>query len=343
MSTVSIVKVEREEGELKGKVFEAVKRSMELSDWRRHIHRGKDLFIKFSMPWCDFLLPGMCTTPWALEAVVEVVQNHVADIYLIEGIAAAKQSFRKGCRINQYDRVAERYGKMRLRNVGLEPMVEVKVPEARLSSIRLPKSVLEVGNYISVSPMKTHSVTGFTGALKNQFGVSHHKRILYHICLDEVIATINREIKPNFAVIDGTVSLEGQGPANGESIERDLILSSPDLVAVDAVACRTMGINPEKIGHITTSQRRGVGNMKAEVVGERAEDHVHRFKPATPQGYAELMFWVRRQPVLGNFVFNYLWNLGTYAVKVYRDLWYIYKGRPDVREFLERSSYREWQ
>jgi len=285
----------------------AVRLAMVKADWRRHIQPKLPTYIKFNMCWCDFLLPGMCTSPAVLQAVIDVIKDHVGPIYLIEGVAAAHQNFKKGCRINGYDL---------LKNCKFQVISEdhFRFTEFSLDDVPFPiklptwlVSCRNSHNYISIAPVKTHSVTGFTGVMKNSFGVSHYKRVLYHFYLEKVIQGINELIQPCFGILDGTVVLEGNGPANGNSRELDLIVASHDLEALD--------------------------NYGRQLIAD--------FEPAKPQKYAELMFWLMKHQVTCKVLFDWLWPLGAFGVKIIRNYWYWSEGEREVKRFLETSKYRE--
>ena len=53
-----------------------------------------------------------------------------------------------------------------------------------------------------------------------------------------------------FSVIDGIIAGEGQGPFCSTSKNANTLIAVEDLLAVDAVAVRYMGFDPEKIRHL---------------------------------------------------------------------------------------------
>jgi len=314
---------------------------MEEAEWKKHINPDLVTYIKFNMPWCDFLLPGMCANPAVLEGVVETVKDYVDDIYLIEGIAAARQSFKKGCEINRYTDIVNKATKsIHLLNVGIEKMQEVSIDGVPFP-IKIPKILLkEDKNYISVSPIKTHSIAKYSGVLKNSFGVTHHKRVLYHFHLDKVIAGVNKAINPNFGVLDGTVGLEGNGPANGRPIKLNRILCSGDLVALDFVGCRTAHINPFEVPNIIECEK--VFEKNVQSIKIRGPLVRKEFEPAKPQKYAQLMFWLMRHGITRKIMFDWLWWLGTWGVKQIRNFWYWRQGKKYVNNFFyAHPKYKE--
>ena len=75
--------------------------------------------------------------------------------------------------------------------------------------------------------------TVITGALKNQWGCLSKMRHEYHLVLDDALADINSVCRPRFAIMDGTIGLEGNGPKSGFPKVADRVLASADPVALD--------------------------------------------------------------------------------------------------------------
>jgi len=61
---------------------------------------------------------------------------------------------------------------------------------------------------------------------------------------------INAAVRPDFAIVDGIVGMEGNGPIQGVSKSAGVLIAGDDPVAVDATCARVMGLVPERINHI---------------------------------------------------------------------------------------------
>lgn len=342
-SVVGIAKVEESSRNTKEEVYSAVKRAMEYAGWKNYIKKNEETLLKVNMCWADYLLPGMCTSPWVLGAVIEVIQDYVGKIYIGEGLAAAFQSFKRGAKINRWDRVCREYG-VRLVDLSKDEYVDVDLAELGIPfPVVISKKCLDVPNLITLPLMKTHSVVGFTGALKNQFGISFGKRIKYHLHLDQVIAGINKTVKPNFAVMDATIGMEGNGPADGIPKEKNLVLASGDLVALDATACRIMRINPESIGYIKLAGEIGLGTLNPEIAGDATVGEVSEmFVPAKPRGvYEKGMLPLLENPYLRKIAYDFLWIPGRLTIKLLRNFWYLKEGRKYKNKIMKDSRYAE--
>ena len=154
----------------------------------------------------------------------------------------------------------------------------------RLFSIA--RGVTEAGALVNLPRLKTHGLTTMTGALKNTFGViPGGRKGEYHITHPDVesfsrmIADLNGAVRSSLVVMDAIMAMEGNGPASGRLRPVGLIIASADPVAVDAVGCRIMGIDPRAIAHIRMAEEAGLGNaqpQQVEIVGETLDDFICR-------------------------------------------------------------------
>jgi uncharacterized protein (DUF362 family) len=81
---------------------------------------------------------------------------------------------------------------------------------------------------------------------------------------------------PRFNIVDGIVGMEGYGPIQGEAKHSGVVVLGSDPVAVDATCARLMGLDPEKITHLSRS-----GEFLGNVHGERIEqvgEEISRFR-----------------------------------------------------------------
>ncbi|MGD0906284.1 MAG: DUF362 domain-containing protein [Candidatus Acidiferrales bacterium] len=141
-------------------------------------------------------------------------------------------------------------------NVDDVERVSLKTRASRLRELYLPKTVLGVDFLVSLPKMKTHHWAGVTLSLKNMFGVvpgscyGWPKNILHWAGIDRAILDINAAVKPDFAIVDGIVGMEGNGPIQGLAKFCGVLVLGDDPVAVDATCARIMGLLPEKINYI---------------------------------------------------------------------------------------------
>jgi len=134
--------------------------------------------------------------------------------------------------------------------------VTLASPVSRLRSIYLPRTALEADLLVSMPKMKTHHWVGATLSMKNFFGLmpgavyGWPKNILHWAGIDECIVDLHRVFPRHFAIVDGIVGMDGNGPIQGKPKPAGVIVAGADLVAVDATCCRIMRIDPSRIGYL---------------------------------------------------------------------------------------------
>jgi uncharacterized protein (DUF362 family) len=159
----------------------------------------------------------------------------------------------------------------------------VPTPLEPAGEIGLPRPLLEADVFITLPVLKTHALTYFTGAVKNQWGcLPQYDRILFHRHLDALLASLHRRLRPKLAIMDGIIAMEGRGPANGKPRRIDVILASQDSVALDATAMRLIGLDAYRSHHVVLTAEQGLGKIAVpdiEVDGD-FERYATRFEPA---------------------------------------------------------------
>lgn len=109
---------------------------------------------------------------------------------------------------------------------------------------------------VSLPKMKTHHWAGATLSMKNFFGLvpgsiyGWPKNLLHYNGIDNSIVALNRRFRNTFAIVDGIVGMEGNGPIQGQPKPLGALVFGSDLLAVDATCCRLMGIDPSRIDYL---------------------------------------------------------------------------------------------
>ncbi len=152
-------------------------------------------------------------------------------------------------------------------NVDEIARVDLEKPRSRLRELYLPRTVLDCDLLVSLPKMKTHHWVGATLSMKNLFGIvpggvyGWPKNILHWAGIPHCIADLHRLFSgPNadragrpalFAIVDGILGMEGNGPIQGTPKPAGVLVAGRDLVAVDAVCCRIMRIEPRRIPYLS--------------------------------------------------------------------------------------------
>ncbi len=137
--------------------------------------------------------------------------------------------------------------------------VALKTRASTLKKLYLPATVLGADLVVSMPKLKTHHWAGVTLSLKNMFGIvpgscyGWPKNILHWAGITKSILDINSAVRPHFAIVDGIVGMEGNGPTQGSPKPCGLLVLGDDPVAVDATCARLMGLIPERIDYLRSA------------------------------------------------------------------------------------------
>ncbi len=154
--------------------------------------------------------------------------------------------------------------------------VELVNPVSRHKSLYLPHTVLGCDLLVSLPKMKTHHWAVATLSMKNFFGIvpgsvyGWPKNVLHWAGIHESIADIARHVPPTFALVDGVVGMEGNGPIQGTPKNAGVLVAGRDLAAVDATCCRLMQIDPLQVTYLTLSRDAGqLTESATQQIGEQ--------------------------------------------------------------------------
>ena len=155
-------------------------------------------------------------------------------------------------------------------------LVPTRTHASRLKELYLPRTVLEADFVVSMPKLKTHHWAGVTLSLKNMFGIvpgncyGWPKNALHWAGLTRSILDINSTVRPDFAIVDGIVGMEGNGPTQGDAKPCGLLVAGDDPVAVDATCARIMGLVPERIDYLAHAGLL-LGHLKRENIRQLGE------------------------------------------------------------------------
>jgi uncharacterized protein (DUF362 family) len=162
-------------------------------------------------------------------------------------------------------------------NVDDVDRVPLKTRASRLKELYLPRTALGVDYLVSIPKIKTHHWAGVTLSLKNMFGIvpgscyGWPKNVLHWAGIDRAILDINAAARPDFAIVDGIMGMEGNGPIQGTPKSCGVLVLGSDPVAVDATCCRVMGLMPERVKYLSAAGTL-LGHLKADKIQQLGEN-----------------------------------------------------------------------
>lgn len=258
------------------KIYPAIERVLELAGGIRDIIRpGSKVFVKINhLPPPSISERGIITHPVFAEAVIDYLKQTGADITVGDDIESGEVD---GFDISGFREMCNRAG-VRLVNLRERGFTEVSCQGVVLKKAYVSTVALEADMIVNLPKLKTHSLTLFTGGIKNLYGtIPGGLRSRYHglyrdrnmFC--QMLIDIFSVITPQLNIMDGIVAMEGEGPAAGTLRNVGIILASRDTVALDAVASGVIGLDPMEVFTTRFAHERGLGNgdmSRIEICGE---------------------------------------------------------------------------
>lgn len=235
--------------------------------------------LNLNSPYREHIERGANTSLGLIAAVCRVLQQRTSSIVVGDSDGTRFSADDVASAIG-LDRLTSDLG-VKLVNFSRQPTRPVDHP--LLDGFELPEMILEADVLITLPVLKTHALTVFTGAVKNQWGcIPRYDRILLHKHLDLLLADINQILHPRLAIMDAITAMDGRGPCNGNPRRLDLLIGSKDVVGLDATAMRLVGLDPYCARHIVLAHQIGLGEIddgKIEIDGE-FDKHKTQFKGA---------------------------------------------------------------
>jgi uncharacterized protein (DUF362 family) len=284
------------------------------------VHPGESVFIKPNMvtlPWAHqgrnpFKL-GECAKPEVIITVAEqCLKAGASEVIIGDGSQMPRFDWKYATyldsstnMVEECERLNSRYkGQVRLSCLEVDTPRWIEVPtDISLKKVAVSSLVTEADRIISIPVIKTHMWAKLSLSLKNFIGITPLKRYGWKNKPDydrvdlhrndytpeamaQLYIDITSAIKPDLAVIDGSICVEGNGPSvdNGLGITVDmkdrlgswLVIASTDLAAADATAARIINHDISYVDQILPIARKknlGVTNLESiEMKGEKLDD-----------------------------------------------------------------------
>jgi len=267
------------------------------------VNPGETVFIKPNMvtlPWANLgrnpFIIGECTKPEIVIAIAEeCLRAGAGEVIVGDASQVPRFSWEQATTLDG--------------STSLAAEAEEVPSSTSLGKIAVSSLVARADRVISVPVLKTHSWAQLTLSLKNFVGVTPLaryganpegaiSRIVLHTAsegIEQVFLDIVGALRPDLAVIDASICVEGNGPSVGDeggvTVDmRDrlgswLLLASTDLVAADATAARVINQDVSGVRQLRMAFEQGLGEVREdsiEMVGERLSDLRVDWIPAEP-------------------------------------------------------------
>ena len=113
---------------------------------------------------------------------------------------------------------------------------------------------------------KTHGMMTLTFCVKNLFGlVNGGDRLAWHLAVGrdydkfaDMLLDLYLVVRPAFNLLDAVTCMEGNGPGAGTPADRHFIAGGTDALALDNVAAKVLGVDPDTLPLIKRAKARGL-------------------------------------------------------------------------------------
>jgi len=276
MSKVVLIKCESYEYDL---VKDSIERGLSLlGGISQFVKKGEKILVKPNILVGDAPEKCVTTNPAVFKAVAEILID--AGVNLSYGDSPAIGNTLKAAKKAGLSQVADELDiKLADFKTGIEVFFDKGIQNKKFT---IAKAIFDNDGVISLPKLKTHGLEKFTGAIKNQFGCipgvlkgEFHLRLPDANDFAKMLVDLNTFISPRLYIMDGIYGMEGNGPRGGNPKRMNILLFSSDPVALDAIVCRLIKLNPEYVPTTKYGMQAGLGTYleeKIDLLGDGYEN-----------------------------------------------------------------------
>lgn len=169
---------------------------------------------------------------------------------------------------------------------------EVATGLHRVTTFHIIEPVVQADLVINLCKLKTHCMTGLSGAVKNLFGCvpglqkpEFHYRFQKPDDFCDMLIDLCETVRPAITFVDAVDSMEGDGPSGGSALHTGLVLCGTNPYDLDRVLCKLIHMPEAQAQTVKASIARGlaVPLEQIELLGDASLLHsVEKFQlPAT--------------------------------------------------------------
>jgi len=265
---------------------------------KNEIDFNKPILLKPNLCYYWDYTTGQTTDPRIVASIIDWIKekNEKAEISIIESDASAMKT--------KYSFNMLGYQKLALdKNIKLINLSQGEIEEKEVQidgekySIPFNKIILEPHTLINIPKFKTHSVIGFTCALKNIFGtISKPRKYSYHKNLAKIIVAANKLIKSDIVLVDGVI-VSGKIPK-----KLGLVISGNDPLAVDLFLCKMIGFNFNRSEYLKLAIKEKIGSYE---------------EPKICADKSDIDYLKNNFPKYNYYMDNKIWNMEIKLLKLY--------------------------
>ncbi len=230
------------------------------------------------------VIGGIVTDIRVVKALTDILLGTASHVYITEGSSINRSATGKMFAHYGYgDIVGLDPKRVTLVDLNHDRVIEKHVPgEKRLASRKVPATLEMVDVIINLPVLKIHFAAIVSLSIKNLQGAMPplEKYMSHFFGLWQNLVNIHHLIKPKLTIIDGLTGLEDFGPISGTPRKTNMLIGGTNPVAVDAVAMRTMGLDPKSSPPVFLAWMQGLGPLetsKIDIAGASVDEAAQQF------------------------------------------------------------------
>ena len=220
------------------------------------------------------------TNPEVVAAVIKEIRKAEPKEIILAEAAAIGCDTMESLEVSGIKKAAEEAGIDRIIDIKKDKdLIRMPIRDARseIKRMHLPRFLLEADHIVNLPIFKSHCSMVFTCALKNIKGVVQDKvhYQMHQTDLAEAMMDLWSIIRADLTIADMIRPAEGFGPHSTIPIDFGCLVAGKDPVALDATACRMVGLDIDKVAYFKPAKERGLGEFdedRINVVGRSIEE-----------------------------------------------------------------------
>jgi uncharacterized protein (DUF362 family)/NAD-dependent dihydropyrimidine dehydrogenase PreA subunit len=250
-----------------------------LGGMEHFVEKNEKVLLKVNLLSARAPEKAVTTHPELVRAVAKAVRKAGGEPYIGDSPSGpfSKRNLKKAYTRSGLENLAREEGIALNFDTGIN---KLDIPHGkRLQRSPICDFVSNADKVIALPKLKSHSYQYMTLACKIMYGVvpgltkaKYHAQFPRRSSFADIMLDILTIAKPHLYIMDGIIGMQGQGPGSGDPVRMDLVLASPDHVAMDISVCNILGIEPVGIPVLKRAKVRGLWPDRIDYPIQRPED-----------------------------------------------------------------------
>ncbi|BAV59133.1 hypothetical protein AGMMS49573_01390 [Endomicrobiia bacterium] len=230
---------------------------------------------------------AITTHPEIVRVVIKLVKEAGAVPAVGDSPGGAIRNIKNLWETTQMERICKEEN-VELINFEASGSKEFDINDKNIKKVNFSNAALDCDGIINLPKLKTHALMSFSAGVKNLYGlvpglmkVEYHKYAFKSKDFADLLTNIYLFFKDKirFTLIDGVLSMEGNGPSAGEVRKTNLIAASSDTAVLDAYLLNELNYDISNSGILKNLKITKDILKTVEVSGEKSESfNLKKFK-----------------------------------------------------------------